>query len=167
MSELVAPQPSADRGVPAASAPPPAVRWQSWPLRDDPLRSSIVVAALAALGAAVGWLTGRAALGGLAAAVTAAAAWRHFVPVVFELSRDGIDHWLFGRRRHVSWSAIARHEIGRDGVLLLPECSWPMAAWFGGLYVPWLHHRDEVLAQVRYHLERADDGTAAQRRPSA
>jgi hypothetical protein len=152
---------SSTQEYPSVTPPQPAqLRWQSWPIRDDALRAALVAAGLLALGVAVRWLTGHTHLAVLAALAVAAAAWRFFVPMTFELGETGINRWIFGRRRHIPWEAIRRHEIGPDGVLLFPDNTCSPLAPLRGLFIPWCTHREEVLAAFRRHLpdaERASD----------
>ena len=142
---------TADYPSPPAQAPPAAIRWQSWPLREHPLRTALVALGLLAVGVVVGWLTGRAHLAVLAVAALAVSAWRLFVPVVFELGEAGIDRRILGRRRHIPWEAIHRHEVGPDGLLLLADEDRSPLCHLRALYVPWGAHAAEVLAQLRHY----------------
>ncbi len=148
---------SASREQPDCSAPqgpPPAVRWRSWPLRDGPATATAVLLGLAAAGVGVWRLTGQIHLALLAVAALALAMWRFFVPVSFELNTEGVSHWLFGRHRRVSWKEIRSFRVCSSGVLLLPRADpCPLDA-FRGLYLPWGKHPDEVMAQVRYYVDR-------------
>jgi hypothetical protein len=153
---------SSTQEYPSAMLPPPPapLRWQSWPVRDDTMRAALVVIGLLALGVVVRWLSEHTHLAVLAVLAVAAAAWRFFVPVTFELSETGIDRWIFGRRRHVPWAVIRRYEIGPDGVLLFPDNARSPLAPLRGLFIPWSTHRDEVLAAFRCFLPggEADSG---------
>jgi len=134
--------------------PPPSVRWRSWPLRDKMLTALTVVIGLIAVGLATGWVTDKAHLGLLAAAVLAVGLWRFFLPVTYELNSDGVNQRVLGRHRCIPWNRIRHYEVNSRGVLLLPfsdRC--PMDA-FRGLYLPWGSRRDEVLAQLRYYVGR-------------
>ncbi len=108
--------------------------------------SALVAGVVAAVGlttASVGWSV---AAGG----VLAAAAWRCFVPVEFEISSQGISQEFFGRRHRIPWKAIGSCEICRAGLWFAPPSSrWPYCA---GLYVPYGSHRSEVQALVEYYL---------------
>ena len=148
----------------AMSPPPPApLRWQSWPVRDDALRAALMVLGLLILGVLVRMISGHAHLAVLAVLAVAAAAWRFFVPVTFELGEMGIDRWMFGRRRHIPWEAIRRHEIGPDGVLLFPDAARSPLAPLRGLFIPWCRHRDEVLAAFRRYLPEGEDDSYSSR----
>jgi hypothetical protein len=142
--------------IPATPVPeaPAAVCWQSWPVRDDPWRALLAVAVLGAAAAAIWWLTDRAYLAVMADAALMLAAWRFFVPAVFEVNGLGVDQCVFQRHRFIPWQAVHRHEIGPDGVLLFPHDDRVPLAAFRSLYVPWTTHRDDVLALVWRHLGR-------------
>ena len=134
--------------------PPPSVQWRSWPMRDSAIAAAMVLVGLAAAGAAVRWVTAETHLALLAVGVLALALWRFFLPASFELNPDGVSQWLFGRRRRIPWRQIRRYEVCSSGVLLLPHADRCPIDAFRGLYLPWGRHRSEVLAQVRYYLDR-------------
>jgi hypothetical protein len=144
---------------PSAMLPPPPapLRWQSWPVHDDALRTSLVAIGLLTLGVVVRWLSGHTHLAVLAVLAVAAAAWRFFVPVTFELGETGIDRWVLGRRRHVPWEAIRRHEVGPDGVLLFRDEARSPLAPLRGLFIPWCAHRDEVISLFRRYLPEGEN----------
>jgi len=139
--------------------PPVPIRWRSWPLRDDMPRSSAVLAGLLAAGLLAGWLSGRAYLALLAMAALAAALWRVLLPVDFELNNEGVHQWVFGRYRRIPWRAVGRYEICRTGILLLPQPDDTALASFRGLYLPFQGHREEILVQIRHHLEQRKETT--------
>jgi len=134
--------------------PPPAVRWRSWPLRENVLGGLGVVVALSAAWLGIHWITEQTHLALLAAVVLAVALWRFFLPTWFELNADGVSQWLFGRCRRIPWRAIRRYEVCSAGVLLLPHADRCPMDPLRGLYLPWGSRRDEVLAQVQYYLDR-------------
>ena len=138
-----------------ADGPPPTLSWRSWPLRDHLPGTLVVAAVLAGVAFGVRWVTGQPHLALLASGALAVALWRFFLPILFELGPDGVDHWLLGRRRRVPWTAIQRYEVRSTGVLLLPFADRCEVDALRGLYLPWGEHRDEVLFQVRYYLDRA------------
>jgi hypothetical protein len=133
---------------------PPPVQWRSWPLCESIPTSVAVVGGLLAAGAGVGWITGQMHLALLAMAVLVLASWRFFLPKLFELNAEGVNQWLLGRHRRIPWREIRRYEVRSSGVLLLPHADARPVDVLGGLYLPWGRRRDEVLAQVRYHLDR-------------
>ena len=139
----------------AGAAPPPPVQWRSWPLRENIPAAVALVAGLVAAGIGVRWVTGQMHLAVLAGAVLGLAMWRFFVPTLFELNTEGVSLWLFARHRQIPWTEIRRYEVRSSGVLLLPRAEPCPVDAFRGLYLPWGKHRDEVLAQVRYYLDRS------------
>lgn len=131
---------------------PTPIRWRNWALRDKPLRAALVAVALAALGLVVFRLTGQAVMSWIGALAMGVALWRLFLPVDYELSVGGVDQWILGRRYHSSWQSIRGYEVCTAGAVLLPQgpvC--PLDALFG-VYLPWMQHRNEVLAHLRQHL---------------
>jgi len=131
---------------------PEEVHLVNWPLRDDAVRAwlglgaAVIVAVMAAV------LAESRAMGLLSFSVLAAALWRLWLPVTFQVGQKGIVHKALGRRRRIPWSRIARYEIRRDGVLLLPvEDTSPLAV-MRGLYIRWGPQRDQLLAWVRHYV---------------
>lgn len=144
---------------PAFLEAPPAVRWRSWPLREQPGRTLVVAVCLLGAGVVVGWSTGRVHLAILAVAALALALWRFFVPVEFALSHQGVDQRLLGRWRRIAWEAIRHYELCPSGVLLLPDEDHSPISVFRGLYLPFADHRPQVLAHVQFYLDRSQNAS--------
>jgi hypothetical protein len=145
--------PSEPKSFVPSPAPTP-IRWQSWPLRDERLRALLLLIGIVAVGLLVQTLTGRVYLSLLAVAVLMIASWRFFLPVVIELSDEGVSQQRFGRQHRTAWQSIRRYEVCSTGVLLLPDEDRSILASFRGLFLPWATHRDEVLAHVHHHLDQ-------------
>jgi hypothetical protein len=129
---------------------PPPVSWRCWPLAAGGRQVWLWLATAAAAATVVGYSTGNLRWATFGALLIALAAWRVFVPVVFEVNAMGISQHLFGRSRRIAWNSIEYLEVGREGVYLSPDGS--ALAALRGLYVPWEAHRAEVLALVEYFL---------------
>ncbi len=132
------------------------LRWQCWPLRDDALRSALLLAGLAAVGLLVYWLTGQSHTALVAAGLLGATLWRHFVPSTYELSESGLERRVLGRRLRTAWRAIRRWEAGPDGVLLLARREPGLWGWCRAIYVPWGSRAEEVLERLRSHCPYAE-----------
>jgi hypothetical protein len=138
--------------------PPPPLQWRSWPLFESLPSAILVLAALPAAGGVAWWITGKLHLAVLATAVLLVVLRRFFLPTPFELSSEGVSQWRLGRRRRIPWRAIRRYEVHSSGVLLLPRADACPIDACRGLYLPWGPFRHEVLAHVRYHLDRPAEG---------
>ena len=147
-------------GVNSSSAPgsPPPVRWRVWPLWDRPFRGTAVLVSLAIAGFVAEWATGQPYVGLIVAAALMASVWKFFVPMSFELDRQGVSRQCFGRRHRIPWKAINRHELCVEGVLLLPHADACPMDTFQGLFLPWSDSREEVLAHIEYYLGRGRMG---------
>ena len=142
----------ADVGAAFVLDPPPSVRWRVWPLLEQPSWGACIVAAITFTGLITHWATDRPQLGLLVSFALMAAIWRFFLPTSFELDRHGLDQRRFGHHRRVPWKAIRRHERCEAGVLLLPRTDDCPLDRLRGLFLPWAEKRDEVLAQIDFHL---------------
>ena len=147
----------AEYGSAWADEPPPLVRWWSCPIRDGILGALVVLGGLTAAGIGLHAATGRLHLALFAVLVLTLALWRFFTPVLFELNTDGVNQWVLGRHRRISWNEIHRYEICSKGVLLLRHADCRPIDAFGGLYLPWRNRREEVLAQVHYYLDPPEE----------
>jgi hypothetical protein len=141
------------RKQPAVAAPKPVeLLLANWPLRDDgPLAWLVVIGAVAA-SVTAGFVAQSAVMGVVSFLALSIALWRLWVPVTFELGPRGVVQILFGRRRRIAWSSVARYEVRRRGVLLLSEETQGPAAALRGLYVRWGRHREELLAVIAHYL---------------
>ena len=137
----------------AVAAPGPVeLLLANWPLRDDgPLAWFVAIGAVAA-SVAAGIVAHSPVMGVVGFAALSIALWRLWVPVTFELGPRGVVQILFGRRRRIAWSSVARYEVRRRGVLLLSEETQGPAAVLRGLYVRWGRHREELLAVIAHYL---------------
>lgn len=122
------------------------LRWQSWPVRQRPLRAMLALGLLLAVGFGVQWLTGRWHLAAVSVAALILTSWRFFLPVTFQLTQSGIDYRVLGRRRHIAWESIRSCKILADGVLLLPHQDESLIGRLNAVYVPWNGHKQQVLA---------------------
>lgn len=152
---------------------PEPLRYRIWPLVND----LPAVAPLLAGAAALCWLVAAQTSGRYAIAVSLVqlvVLWRLLVPTTYEMNAAGVAvrRW---RRVVVPWNRIAKAEIGRRGVLLLPVRSDASVVRLRGIYVPWGPHESAVRGMLNYYLaprgkegdtSRAQ-GTGKSTRPSA
>jgi len=134
------------------TSPPPAMAWQSWPLRDEPVWGAAILVGVAAVGLFVRWTTGRLPLAILAMGLLGIGLARFLLPVTWEIGPTGIRRRRWGRRRQIPWPAVGRYEIHTDGVLLLPEADGRPLESLRGVYLGWGPQRDAVLAQLEFYL---------------
>ena len=97
---------------------PPDLRLVNWPLRDAKLASVLTVVLVTIASVVAVQLSDSVAMGVLTCLALAAALWRMWVPVTFELSASGIVETIGRRRTRTSWSLIQRCEIRGSGVVL-------------------------------------------------
>jgi hypothetical protein len=132
---------------------PPALAWRVWPLRDEGRRAWLL-AALAPLAAIITAATTlRWYLALSAAAVTAIALWRLWVPVAYEVQPKGLSQTILGRTRFIAWRNVRRCEVRSEGVFLLFAAQAVPWDLLRGLYVPCGPRRDEILVVLAYYLK--------------
>lgn len=129
---------------------PEPLRYRLWPLVDD----LAAVAPLLLGAAALCWLVAAQTRGLYAAVVgviQVVVLWRLLVPTTYEMNAAGIAvrRW---RRVMVPWNRVAKAEIGRRGVLLLPVRSESSVVRLRGIYVPWGTNEEAVRGMLNYYL---------------
>ncbi len=131
-----------------ASDGPTPLTWRSWPVLDETRRSWPLVAGLAALAVLAGWLTSDIFAGTLVAAVLAAAVWRLWLPVTYEINSLGIEERCFGRQRRIPWSQLSAGEILANGVSFSASPHASAGSQWRSFFVPWGRYRQAVLAAL-------------------
>lgn len=144
---------SASRQVPSDG-----VSLQNWSLRDEPLRVALVFFGSSVLAIAAGIISHSVAMGCLVLAACAISQWRVWIPVTYEIDSFGITYTLLRRRRRISWREIARVEIRRAGVLLLPESDRSPAVALRGLYIRWNDQGEPFIAALHKFSNRRSAG---------
>jgi hypothetical protein len=129
-------------------APEDVVVW-NWPLRDEGLRSWLLVVAATILVALVWTIWGNPAFTALTAATFALALWRLWIPVKWEIGLTGIAMSVFGFRRRIPWMAVARFEITHEGVWLFADRE---ASAQRGTFIGFGDKRAGVTACIEYYL---------------
>ncbi len=142
------------RGPVAASearrGSPPPVSLEAWPPSESGPGKWVALALLVAVPLLVGWVTRDTWLGVAAAVLMLAAGWRFFVPAAYEIDALGISERVLWMHRRIPWRAVANIDIGRRGVLVIPDVR--CCPRLRGLYLPWGPQRDALLALFAYHL---------------
>lgn len=132
---------------------PPDLHLAVWPARDEPGRTLGLVALVLVMAVSASAVTGEGRSGLFAAAAVLLAGWRRWVPVTFDLGPSGIVETFLGRQRRIPWAVIARWQMRRHGILLLPDADpSPLDPW-RGRYVAWNRNRAELLAILEFYLQ--------------
>jgi hypothetical protein len=132
---------------------PPAIAWRVWPIRDEGRRAWLLAASVPLVGLMTFIATGRWYLALVAALLTAAALWRLWVPVGYELQPKGLLQTILGRTWLIPWKDVRRCELQSEGVVLFASAQavpWDMLR---GLYVPCGPRREEMLVVLAYYLK--------------
>ena len=130
---------------------PPDLRLVNWPLRDAKLASVLSVALVTILSFVATQLSESVAMGVLTCLALAAALWRMWIPVTFELSASGIVEKIGRHRTRTPWSQIQSCEKRRSGVVLhLGESGLRNGS--RGRYIRWNQRRGELLAILEHYL---------------
>ena len=130
------------------------IRFRHWPLREEPLRSFVML--IIAAGAAV--LVARAAgnvWAGVAAWIALAIClWRMWLPVEFEFGPRGVLQRYLGRQRRVAWRDIARCEFQRRGLLLHATDDATALGTMRSIYVRYPAERERLRELIELELAR-------------
>jgi hypothetical protein len=145
-------RPARDSSIRVRPTSPEEVTISDWALRDRPLASSVAMTLAAGATWLAVWATNNWIIGVLVAVALALTLWRTWLPIQYELSASGITQRVLHLERRIPWTAVRAHEIKADGVLFLPDDTIAPASPLRGLYLHWGAHREQVLAQIHYHL---------------
>ena len=140
----------------AVSDPPhellPVLQLTSWVPANEPLPVMIGGAASLAFLWFVQRTAGQTWITVLAAVALAAALWRMWLPIDFELDARGIQQIVLGRRRFWPWSHFARYEVDPQGVALIRDPrAYPLAR-AKGLYISAAREHVELVQLVDLYL---------------
>lgn len=135
-----------------APSPPDNVTIVVWPARDATLSFGLVLTGVGTVALLAGWLSHRAAMGGVVLVLLLLALWRLWLPVTYQLDRRGIVERVLGRSRYVSWLAITAVQLQDRGMILKADrANVPLAA-IDALYIPWGGKQAEMTAMVQYFV---------------
>ena len=134
---------------------PDEVWLVDWPLREEPIGSSLVLALVAGAGWLAVWATGSAVTGGVMFALLALTLWRTWLPVRYQLGAGGVVQSVLGWERRIAWLEIGRYELQDDGVVFFRDAEAAALAALNGVYMRWGNQREKVLAVLEFYLPRA------------
>ncbi len=125
-----------------------------WPLRDEPIGSSLALALAAGAGWLTVWATDSAAMGIAIVALLGVTLWRTWLPVRYQLGSSGVVQSVLGWQRRLAWLEIARYELQHEGVILFCDAEGAPLAALSGVYIRWGEHQDKVQAILEFYLPR-------------
>ena len=128
------------------------LRLVSWPLRDTPLSTGLVLLGCIAIGLLAGWLSQSWSMGLLAVLALMIATWKLWIPVICELGPSGVTVGVLHWRRHIAWHEVDRFESRDRGMMFYTERDQSALSALRSLYLPWHGSRDAVTEICeRYH----------------
>jgi hypothetical protein len=139
------------------------LRLVSWPLRDAPLSTGLVLAGIAGVGLVAGWLSTSWSMGLLAALALLTATWKLWIPVICELGPSGVTVGVLRWRRHIAWHEMDRFEPRDRGVMFYTERDPSALSVLRSLYLPWHGSRDAVTEICERYHPSARESTASWR----
>lgn len=131
---------------------PEEVSLVNWPLRDEPVGASLVLALAAGAGWLAVWGSGSVVMGTVIFGLLAATLWRTWLPVRFHLGSGGVVQFVLGSERRLAWLDIARYELLNDGVMFFSQAEASPLATLEGVYMRWGNQREKVLAVLEFYL---------------
>jgi hypothetical protein len=128
------------------------LRLVSWPLRDTPLTTGLVLLGCIAVGVLAGWLSQSWSMGVLAAVALMVATWKLWIPIICELGPAGVTVGVLRWRRHIAWHELDRFESRERGMMFYTERDQSALSALRSLYLPW-HGSREAVTEIceRYH----------------
>src|SRR6187455_554022 len=100
---------------------PRTLAVHSWPLRDEPLASSVLLVIALAVGFGVGF-AGQSVLAGIASSMALILALRNlWLPAEYQLDALGVRRTMLGRSRQTPWREIGGYQIGSSAIVLSPD----------------------------------------------
>jgi hypothetical protein len=141
------------------------VQWSVHLAARRPRQAALVVGVIlvGAIAAAVGF--GSFLLGLLAAGLLVASVADYLLPVHDTLSEAGVSARAFWRRRHLSWSQVARVMRDELGVKLSPLARPSRLEAYRGIYLWFAGNEPEVMAAIT-HYTTAEAAGGDDRPPS-
>jgi hypothetical protein len=133
---------------------PEEVSLVDWPLRDEPIGSSLALALAAGAGWLTVWATGSAVMGLLIVGLLIVTLWRTWLPVRYQLGSGGVVQSVLGWQRRLAWLEIDRYQLQPDGVILYHAADGAPLAVVSGAYLHWGEQKDKVLAILKFYLPR-------------
>lgn len=134
---------------------PEEVSLLDWPLREEPLESSLVLALAAGAGWLAVWASGSAAMGVMIVGLLALTSWRTWLPVRYKIGAGGVVQSVLWSVRRIEWLEIGRYELQENGVIFFRDAEAAPLAALNGVYVRWGNQREKVLAVLEFYLPRA------------
>jgi hypothetical protein len=135
----------------------PALTIESWPLRDEPIASTLLLGTSLVVGLAVG-LVGQNWLIGLASALALVLALRGlWLPAEYQLNELGVRRTVLGRSRRTPWREIGGYQIGSTALALWPDRQFTLRSMLRGMTIPYGDRRDQLVAIVEHYMTHADD----------
>jgi hypothetical protein len=132
--------------------PPSDLRLVIWPPAVAPVRTLLLLAGTCALAAICGWLSQSPAMGLLTWLVLMIAMWRAWLPVTYQLGRNGVDLSVLSRNRHYDWWQFSDFETNEQTIVLKSKRADYRAPDGGDLCIHWANRRDEVVAAVGFYV---------------
>ena len=130
-----------------------AIKWVSWPLRDEPRRKTALLLGFVVLTAFIAWLLAPF-YGILALPLLFILLGPYFLPCRFEISETGVKKFFFLFNRNRPWSVYKRYVAQKDGVFLGTFAAPSRLDSFRGDFLRFSRttDRERVSALVRKHV---------------
>ncbi len=125
-----------------------------WPLRDEPIGSSLALALAAGAGWLTVWATDSPGMGVVIVALLAVTLWRIWLPVRYQLGSGGVVQSVLGWQRRLAWLQVARYELQHNGVILFRDADGAPLAALSGVYIRWGEQQEKVRAILEFYLPR-------------
>ena len=106
---------------------------------------------LALASIAAGFIAESGPMAGLCFLALAAAGWRLWARVTYELASRGVSYTVLGRSRRIPWARLLRHEAHERGLLLFVDDESPTRSTF---LIRWNGQREAILDVVNFYMRQ-------------
>ncbi|ADB15198.1 hypothetical protein Psta_0511 [Pirellula staleyi DSM 6068] len=135
---------------------PEPISITSWPLRDEPVKSMLMIVASGAVVTLVTVASQSFWVGIAAFILLGCTMWRTMLPITYSIGQTGVRMELLGRSSLIPWGAVQSIRTYPSGVLLLPDRQQNLFTPLRGVVIPLQGHKAEVQALLDYYLQQPD-----------
>jgi hypothetical protein len=134
-----------------------SIQWRSWPLVEYRRWSWLVIMGILAVAGLIVSIGANRLLATLVAIGLAVTLWQFFMPIDYEIGRQGLRRTVLGRTQLLPWHSIRAYQPRTIGVVLYRRHDPTNIDLLRSLFVPYPDNRAEALSVLRVQLSHATE----------